>query len=281
MDIVIIDEASQAKEIEAWFVTSLAPKLILVGDTFQLPPTVLSNKAKSLGLDLSLMERLIKDGNTNITMYLRTQHRTNEQIMKWISNNVYDGTITTDASCKNSCLSDLKHVQHNQTTLNPLIVIDTGSAAQEEKNYNSISNPKEARIVEKQVESLLKSGVKGHEISIITPYKGQAQVISRITNIKSKEISVKTIDAFQGSENEAIIVSMVRSNPKKKIGFLRDNRRMNVAFTRTKRQLTVIGDWKTLSSNPLLKSFIEYATQNNKVEKWVDKDDTNQKQAAV
>ena len=35
---------------------------------------------------------------------------------------------------------------------------------------------------------------------------------------------------------------MVRSNPEKKIGFLKDERRMNVAVTRARRMLILIGN---------------------------------------
>ena len=42
------------------------------------------------------------------------------------------------------------------------------------------------------------------------------------------------MDGFQGREKEAILISMVRSNPKKNVGFLSEYRRMNVAVTRAK-----------------------------------------------
>ena len=268
LDVVVIDEAAQAKEIEAWLITHMAPKIILVGDTNQLPPTILSGKARSLGLGVSLMERLVKQTNGTIVKSLQTQHRTNEKIMKWISHNIYNNTISTETSCKNRCLAELPHVVSNDITSKPLRVIDTGTNAREVRYHESITNPQEAKTVSKLVENMVKCGVREQEISIITPYRGQVQELNKRIADKFRNIQIRTIDASQGSENEAIIISMVRSNKDHKIGFLQDRRRINVALTRPRRQLTVIGDWQTLKSNPLLNSFFKYAIENNCIEEW-------------
>jgi superfamily I DNA and/or RNA helicase len=53
---------------------------------------------------------------------------------------------------------------------------------------------------------------------------------------------VSTVDGIQGREKECIIISLVRSNKQKEIGFLKDWRRMNVAVTRARRMLIIIGN---------------------------------------
>lgn len=45
-------------------------------------------------------------------------------------------------------------------------------------------------------------------------------------------------------ERNIVIVSTVRSNHKKKIGFARESERINVAFSRAKRLLIVVGNKK-------------------------------------
>jgi superfamily I DNA and/or RNA helicase len=65
-------------------------------------------------------------------------------------------------------------------------------------------------------------------------------------------VDVDTVDSFQGSEREAIVVSFVRSNDDGHSGFLEfpseGPRRLNVALTRARRRLVLLGDWETLGT---------------------------------
>ena len=73
----------------------------------------------------------------------------------------------------------------------------------------------------------------------------------------SPDVEVDTVDAFQGREKDAILVSLTRSNSEGQLGFLTDLRRINVAITRARRHLFVVGDSATLSSHPFYARFIE------------------------
>jgi superfamily I DNA and/or RNA helicase len=72
---------------------------------------------------------------------------------------------------------------------------------------------------------------------------------------------IQTIDSFQGQERDAIIVSLVRSNQRNEIGFLKDYRRMNVAMTRAKKKLLLIGDSSTLATDRFYSEFINYTQE--------------------
>lgn len=57
---------------------------------------------------------------------------------------------------------------------------------------------------------------------------------------------IATVDSFQGSESDAVIISYVRSNENHVIGFSDNPNRINVAHTRCRRELYVVGDLECL-----------------------------------
>ncbi len=53
-----------------------------------------------------------------------------------------------------------------------------------------------------------------------------------------------TVDSFQGSEADLVVLSLVRNNQRtglSALGFLRDKRRMNVALSRARSKLVIVG----------------------------------------
>lgn len=57
---------------------------------------------------------------------------------------------------------------------------------------------------------------------------------------KQKKIQVNTVDSFQGSECDIIVLSCVRSEG---IGFVKDPNRLNVSLTRAKHSLILCGNF--------------------------------------
>ena len=83
------------------------------------------------------------------------------------------------------------------------------------------------------------------------------------------------MDGFQGKEKEVVILSMVRSNESKNLGFLIEKRRLNVAVTRARRQLVLICNSRTLSKDEFLNSFIQYVKDNGEVDATTTVDTSN------
>lgn len=118
-------------------------------------------------------------------------------------------------------------------------------------------------------------------IGVITPYSEQLSVLRREfskagligksdgnssdANIKKLppplDIELNTVDGFQGKEKDVIIISTVRANDERSIGFLSDVRRMNVAITRARYALYVIGNSNTLQNNRYWRELIAHANQ--------------------
>jgi hypothetical protein len=67
-------------------------------------------------------------------------------------------------------------------------------------------------------------------------------------------VKVHTVDSFQGSEADIVIVSFVRANARQQTGFLKDFRRLNVALTRAKHVLLSVGCARVLGNDGLQRS---------------------------
>ncbi|KAJ9077418.1 DNA-binding protein SMUBP-2 [Entomophthora muscae] len=79
-------------------------------------------------------------------------------------------------------------------------------------------------------------------IAVISPYNAQVSLLKDKLSDRFCGIEIGSVDGFQGQEREAVLVSLVRSNPEGSVGFLSDHRRLNVALTRARRHLCLIGD---------------------------------------
>src|SRR5207302_1685834 len=71
--------------------------------------------------------------------------------------------------------------------------------------------------------------------------------------------AIDGVDGFQGREKEAVVVSLVRSNPAGELGFVADIRRINVALTRARKKLIVVGDSATIARHPFHEGLVKYA----------------------
>ena len=58
-----------------------------------------------------------------------------------------------------------------------------------------------------------------------------------------------TVDQAQGSESDIVILSCVRSNHNRNIGFVSNPNRLNVAVSRARERIVVIGSTNTLASD--------------------------------
>ena len=272
-DVAVIDEGSQQVEPSTLIPIVKAKRFFIAGDHKQLPPTILSEKAKK-DLEKTLFEKLI-ERHPNLSIMLKVQYRMNEKIMKFPNEESYEGKLVSAEEVKDKLLADfdVKLPTVFKEVLSPykaLGFIDTSHIdAFEHQSMGSTSyeNVKEAEICIKVVEELLKMGVKHEWIGIITPYKAQVKLLRKLFKERKIKIEINTVDGFQGREKEVIIISWVRANKNKEIGFLEDLRRLNVSITRAKKKLICIGHSETLSSHPVYKKFLNYIKAEGSWEK--------------
>ena len=99
-------------------------------------------------------------------------------------------------------------------------------------------------------------------VGVITFYKEQVNLLRNLGLTSYAEID--TVDAFQGREKDVIILSCVRSNTDRSLGFLADVRRLNVALTRARDALWIFGNLKTLrtSENPVWSELVQFCERH-------------------
>ncbi|XP_052076067.1 DNA-binding protein SMUBP-2-like isoform X3 [Mytilus californianus] len=268
-DLGVIDECSQAIEAACWIPLLKVPRCILAGDHLQLPPTILSHEAAKTGLETTLMERVLGLYDNQIMRMLTTQYRMNQVIMQWSSDQLYDGKLVAHPSVSDHLLRDIPGITDNEETSEPLLLIDTAGCEMYELDLPeeiSKGNEGEADIVATHVEKLISYGLKQDDIAVIAPYNLQVELLRLRLSSNYPKVEVKSVDGFQGREKEAVVISLVRSNPKGEVGFLAEKRRINVAITRARRHLMVICDSETVGHDKFLKSLVEYMTCNGEVQ---------------
>lgn len=286
LPVVIMDEATQSSEA-----TTLIPllmtgvnKFVFVGDQRQL-----SSFSQVPNLSLSLFERIILNGTYKTPHMLDTQYRMHPAISEFPRFKFYDGLLKDGITAQDRAKEGIPE--------NPVVFWDTEGTAREgtvrtrfkEDNGLTYANKGEIDYIEKVLTALVfEKGVPKSEIGVITPYRGQRDLISStlqkndlinpskeevhvevdrddffneskpITIHMVSDIMIASVDAFQGREKDFLVMSCVRSNENNKIGFLSDARRMNVALTRARYGLVLIGDVECLSkSDALWREYID------------------------
>ena len=263
-DTVIIDEASQMAEPFILSAVTKGSRFILVGDDKQLPPLVQSGQAEKLGLGISLFERLRKL-HPEASVLLKYQYRMHANLMEFSNRSFYDSCVQA-ASPKVAAQLLWDLLPENTPNVpdplyqaildpnQPLVYVEVNSDFDRKRRVNI----REAQIINKLVRFYLQMGILAAHIGIIAPFRGQVAEIIRHVGLDSG-ITVDTIDRFQGSDKEMIILSLCTlSRPH----ILEDERRLNVALTRAKKKLIIIGNRPTEESIILFQNLYNFLLQN-------------------
>ena len=215
---------------------------------------------------------------------LLIQYRMHPRISEWSSKMFYDSKLV-DAPhlLERQCPVTELETSSGDAFGGPLYLLDLADGEETRTITGSYSNEIEAKSIIKMLKHL-KEKIKDVEhqgrfrIGIITFYAAQKMLIletilgkKNLNSSHSKilagkedvilgqlQISVNTVDAFQGQERDLIILSTVRSNSQKSIGFAASLTRLNVAWTRAKKGLWIVCNVSTFSNDPTWKSLFEH-----------------------
>ena len=211
---------------------------------------------------------------------LNMQFRMHKDISDWASEKMYRGLLKPHRSVAGRTLEELPNFicevvgddneRMSSTTL--LLIDSTGCGMPESSDLLSGSkyNENEALTVVDHVERLITRNVSEEDIAVITPYNGQVGLLKALLGEKYKRLEIRSVDGFQGGEKECVVLSLVRSNKTKEVGFLKDNRRLNVAVTRAKRHLAVVCDVECVSADSFVKGLCDWIEVKGEVRSAIE-----------
>lgn len=263
---LFIDEAAQALEAACWIALQKCHRVILAGDHQQLPPTIKCYEAMREGLGRTLMEQIAQQ-RPDCVRLLTTQYRMNETLMRFSSEWFYEGRLQAAPEVSQRSLLSLMD--------DPLVWVESEGAEEfVGANFGRINKVEAELTLQSLRDYCQRVGMERIraervDFGIISPYRAQVQylrhLLKRDEMLKAirRQITVNTVDAFQGQERDVICVSLVRANDQGQIGFLADLRRMNVAMTRARMKLIIIGDSATLTKHKFYRALYTYINKTN------------------
>lgn len=300
--VLVCEEAGEV--LEAHLLTALLPNIehcILIGDHEQLRPKIANYELESTNrrgeqysLDVSLFERLIHPPYpwTPKLPYstLEMQRRMHPSIAKLVRDTLYPR------------LKDHSSVQEYpevKGVAKRLYWLDHKHPEAGHETTDSKTNDHEVELTAALLTHLVRQGAyQAEDIAVLTPYLGQLaklrkrlasqfeivvdekdaaelrkegltenadvpSTVQRTTLLKALRLA--SVDNFQGEEAKVVVVSLVRSNPEKKCGFLKTTNRINVLLSRARHGMYLIGDSTCYQSIPMWEHVLQTLRRDGNV----------------
>ena len=244
-DWLILDEANKVRANEALALFPLAKRWVMIGDLKQLPP-VMEEAASTFKIEQPLDE-VVRDDSfygwmwdgvpASSKIMLPRQYRMREPIGRVVSDLFYEGKLIHEAP-------------HPRMPLpwpfdRELVWVDTGAQDEYRDAQRSVANEFEVALC-KDITSIIRRRVRKAKLAVIAMYNSQVNRLQGSLKGIVPPDDIESVDAFEGRESDAVILSLVRSNDRAAIGFLNDPNRVNVAISRAKKLLVIVGDSKTV-----------------------------------
>uniref|UniRef100_A0A0D3FZD2 DNA2/NAM7 helicase-like C-terminal domain-containing protein n=1 Tax=Oryza barthii TaxID=65489 RepID=A0A0D3FZD2_9ORYZ len=247
LELLVVDEAAQLKECETLIPMHLPgiKQAVFIGDECQLPALV-----KSKISDNADFGRIPWATTKHL---LNIQYRMRPEISKFPVASFYDGKISDGP---NVVSKNYKRNILPGKMFGPYSFINVdGGHETTEKHGRSLKNTIEVAAVLWIVRRLFEESVflgSKLTVGVVSPYNAQVRAIQEKigkTYDMYDGFFVKSVDGFQGAEEDVIIISTVRSNRAGSVGFLTNLQRTNMALTRAKHCLWIVGNGTTLSNS--------------------------------
>jgi hypothetical protein len=274
-DYVLLDEANRAGVLDSLLALARGRRMVLVGDPMQLQPvmseaeqqmvTAASNNGRNgrrsgrapiVGVALPgaqhvigkslfawIQERRFAPAST---VLLDQQNRMHPAIGELVSRVFYSERVRTGPAAP-------RRGTGLPAFPSPVTWVDTRALkgnVESRAGGTSLFNVAEARLVTSVTRHLAAHAPPNLTIGVITAYAEQRDLLRRLMGPHDwppdRQLEIDTVDAFEGREKDIIVLSLVRANRRRDIGFLRLEQRLNVAVSRSRRLIIIVGDTSTL-----------------------------------
>jgi DNA replication ATP-dependent helicase Dna2 len=290
-DVAIIDEASQILEPQIIGLLPKFDKFIMIGDHKQLSTITLQNEQKSIVNNTALNEiglydcreslferlyRICQQNNWTHAYDTLTYHgRMHKDIADFVNKYFYENLLRTATERQEQ---ELSYKVYNKENRLQSLVSQHRTAFIACNDYDiTLSN----KINEKEADTVVKLSIALFELyksnkmpfgtqktlGIITPYRNQIALIKKKleeTGIEElSHVMVDTVERYQGSQRDIIIVSFCFNSPYQLRSFTnmdregKVDRKLNVALTRAREQLFLIGNETIMRQNPIYSHLID------------------------
>lgn len=273
-------------------------KFILIGDYKQLPAVVQQHDAdaavsepelQAIGLSdckSSLFERLIRQeqrsGRTQFMGTLQRQGRMHPDIADFTNREFYFSEQLLPVPLRHQVATTIGYTATPHDDTDRLLMrhrlLFVASPLCRQPDISDKVNAAEARIVADLLRRIHRFTAEEFDpdktVGVIVPYRNQIamirQEIEHLGIPALENISIDTVERYQGSQRDVIIYSFtiqqryqldfLTANVFEESGHLID-RKLNVALTRARKQLILTGNAATLSYSPVFKRLIDYAKE--------------------
>lgn len=270
--------------------------IVLAGDHRQLGPRILSEEARTNGLDISFFERLMTTQPCYTThplsrsilqkhprpklpyphapfSNLYRNYRSHEAILMIPSQLSYNSSLT-------ACASNVHRISSAITDSIPVSFIGhNGSEDASDAMTDVVTswyNQTEINLILHQVKSLVgqhneQCTISPEEIAVLTPFREQViRVRLALRKAGFHAVRVGTVEDYQGAESRIVIISIVRTQERflqtdraHSLGLIHEKRRTNVALTRAKELLVVIGHPSLMIKDDSWRSWLAFCERHH------------------
>ncbi|MEP3114143.1 AAA domain-containing protein [Nisaea sp.] len=275
-DLCIVDEASKATATEILIPMVRSRRWIIVGDPKQLPPFF-----EELGDDLraefedkevkaTLLDRLLDDRDglpQGCRAALRNQYRMVKPIGDLVSECFYEKQL--NSPIKNHGLK-LEHAFPKPVMWYSTHNLENRTERIKGQTFSNLAEVAAIRLKLQRLQFIAKMQKRRISVAVIAGYTAQVELLREmesqgVAEWQNLDVVCNSVDSFQGRQADVCIYSVVRSNKRRNLGFLREHPRLNVALSRGKSALVIVGDQvfcRQVPGNNPFKPVIDYMDRN-------------------